>query len=160
MSKSEQKYRALLDNAADAVLIAHKDGYIIDTNPKARELLGYSKKEFWGLHFTKLYLPKDSQRAKEAFERIIHQKRSRISDAHVLKKDGQIIDADINGSCFKAGDDILVTGIFRDMTEQKQILDRLKTSQKDLEARIAERTMELMECNITLKFLLSHQEHE
>lgn len=149
-----------MDNAADAVLIAHKDGYIIDTNPKARELLGYSKKEFWGLHFTKLYLPKDSQRAKEAFERIIHQKRSRISDAHVLKKDGQIIDADINGSCFKAGDDILVTGIFRDMTEQKQILDRLKTSQKDLEARIAERTMELMECNITLKFLLSHQEHE
>ncbi|MBI3813734.1 MAG: PAS domain S-box protein [Nitrospinae bacterium] len=50
IKKEEEKYRALFDNASDAIIIADtSDGRFIDVNKKAEELTGYSRKELIGL---------------------------------------------------------------------------------------------------------------
>ena len=46
--KSEQKYRAILDKAPDAILIRDINGNVIDANPQATKLFGYSRKELIG----------------------------------------------------------------------------------------------------------------
>jgi PAS domain S-box-containing protein len=160
LRSSEKKHRAMMNHAPDAILIADMNGNIIDSNPKARELFEYSKKEFSGLHFLKLHPREDKKKVKEAFSRIINQKIYRISDVHIQTKDGRIIDVDINGTHIELEDQILVVGIFREMTEYREKQEQLKASQKDLEARVAERTMKLMEANTALKVLLSQRDNE
>ena len=44
LRKSEEKYRTLLENAGQAVLVA-QDGVYKFVNPKGEELFGYSKEE-------------------------------------------------------------------------------------------------------------------
>jgi PAS domain S-box-containing protein len=151
LRSSEKKHRAIMDRAPDAILLADINGNIIDSNPKARELFGYSKKQFLGLHFTKLHSREDKNMVLEAFDRIINQNKFRISDVRIQTKDGRIIDVDINGTHIKLEDQLLVLGIYREMTEYKNKRNQLEEARKDLETRIAERTMELMEANTALK---------
>lgn len=160
LKMSEQKYRALMDKSPDAIFIADMNGNLIDLNPMAASITGYSKKELIGMHFKKLHPPAEMDKAAKAFNRIIQSKRSRIFDLKVLTKDGRIINMDVNGCCFKIHDQILVKGVFRDMTEQMEIQEQLRKAKTELEARVVERTMELMEANTTLKVILSHREKE
>ena len=158
--KSEQKYRAILDKAPDAVLIRDKHGNIVDANIQATKLFGYSKKEFIGQHISKIYTPEELERVKKVIERSNRYGKARLDDTYILRKDGQKISVDVNGSCFTVGSDILHKVIFRDMTEQRKMQEQLKNAKVELEARIVERTMELMEANTALKVLMSHLEKE
>jgi PAS domain-containing protein len=42
LTEREARYRALLDGAADAILVADLQGNILEANQKAETLLGYS----------------------------------------------------------------------------------------------------------------------
>ena len=66
--KSEQKYRAILDKAPDAVLIRDKHGNIVDANIQATKFFGYSKKELIGQHVSKMYPPEEFKRVQKAIE--------------------------------------------------------------------------------------------
>jgi PAS domain S-box-containing protein len=157
---SEKRHRAIMNHAPDAILVSDIEGNIVDSNPKARNLFGYSKREFLGLHFTKLHPPEDLKRVKEAFKNIVNKKKYRIGDVHMLTKDGRMIDVDINGTRIELEDRSLTIAIFREMTEYKKKQEQLKAAQKNLEAQIAERTMELMQSNTALKVLLSNIDQE
>ena len=55
LRESEEKYRTLLENAGEAVLVA-QDGMFKFANPKAEELFGYSKEEI-GLPTLYIFYP-------------------------------------------------------------------------------------------------------
>lgn len=48
--RNEKKYQNLFNSAIDAILIADNEGYIIDANPAAAQLFGYTQSEFIGRH--------------------------------------------------------------------------------------------------------------
>jgi PAS domain S-box-containing protein len=160
LRNSEKKYRAIMDYAPDPILIADTEGNIIDSNPRARELFGYSKREFQELHFTQLHPQEDLERIKETFNGIINRKMFRVGDVHIKTKAGRIIDVDINGTYILLEDQSLVVGVFRDITNYRKRQEVLEKAKKELDATIAERTMELIEANTALKVLLSHQNQE
>ena len=55
---SEEKYRVLVENANDAIVIA-QDGVIKYANPKTEELLGYRADELSRMPFTEIIAPDD-----------------------------------------------------------------------------------------------------
>ncbi len=59
---SEQRYKSMFESANDAIVFIDRAGTIIDINPKAIELLGYSREEFVGHHLKDLaaFFPKKS----------------------------------------------------------------------------------------------------
>jgi PAS domain S-box-containing protein len=158
--KSEHKFHTILDKLPDAVIIADAKGRIIDFNLMARTLFGYSKKELLGLHFTKLHPREDVEKMQNAFNRFVNQKGGHVGDVRVLTKDGRLINVDINGIRIEMDNQSWIVGLFRDMTSYKEREKNLKTAQKNLEAQIAERTIELMQRNTALNLLLSEVDQE
>jgi PAS domain S-box-containing protein len=158
--KSEQRYRAILDKAPDAILIRNENGNIVDANIQATKLFGYKKKELIGQHVSKIYSPEEFEKVKEVIKRTNRYGKARLYDVNVLRKDGQKINVDAHGSRFTVGEDVLYKIIYRDMTEQRKMQEQLKRAKTELEATIVERTMELMQANTALKVLLSHQNQE
>src|SRR5262249_49178231 len=57
---SEQRYRSLLDQAADGIFVTELDGRILDANEQATTLLGYMRAELLGM---RLYDLADSTEA-------------------------------------------------------------------------------------------------
>ena len=58
LKESEEKYRLLVENASEAILVA-QDGMISFVNPQAMKLTGYSKEEFVSKPFTDFIHPDD-----------------------------------------------------------------------------------------------------
>lgn len=160
LQASEQVYRAMLDKSPDATLIRDEHGKIIDANPQATQLFGYSKKELIGKKLLHLYPPEEHDRLKNSFNKLKQTKRTREGDFTIVTKDKQRVCVDVNASCFNVGDKVLIKSIFRDITEQKKLQEELRKAKKELEAVVVERTMELMQANTALKVLLSHQNKE
>ena len=59
LQHSETKYRALIDQAADAILIADPSGHLIDANRKACDLTGYALDELLQRDMADTYPPED-----------------------------------------------------------------------------------------------------
>jgi len=57
---SEEKYRQVVENANEAILIA-QDGMLKFPNPKATEILGYSKEEITSMPFVEFIHPDDRE---------------------------------------------------------------------------------------------------
>ena len=51
---SEQKYRTLVENASDAILLFDVSGQCVEANERASQMLGYSKTELLGMRFSDL----------------------------------------------------------------------------------------------------------
>jgi PAS domain-containing protein len=58
LKQSEEKYRALMDYASDAIVLVDDKGSLVEVNHKAEELLGYSRRELLEINFSRIF-PKD-----------------------------------------------------------------------------------------------------
>ena len=126
---SEEKYRALLDNAADAILIADTDGNFLESNKKAEELLGYRKEELLGMNPTQIHPKEELEKVMHAFAAMAEGVSNSCSDTEVLTKDGRHIPVDITGAVIKYAGKTVMQGIFRDITERKQAEEALRESE-------------------------------
>ena len=55
LQESEEKYRTLLNDATDAILLADVEGNIFEANRQAEALLGYTARELTGMNFADLH---------------------------------------------------------------------------------------------------------
>ena len=131
LRESETKFRALFENAGDAVLLADEDGLIVDANPQAQELTGYSIKDLKGMHQTVLHPPEIKEQARSAFARGVQSSPwPCIQEFILLDSSGRHIPVEIcSGGRFRHGDRWLHVGIFRDITERKRTEEALRESE-------------------------------
>ena len=121
LRESEEKYRALMDGAVDAILLANTDGYLLEANEKALKLFGYSKNALVGMHFTHLHPEQERARVDADFKGAVESGRGFLTDGIVLRKDGKLIPVDINTSIIEYAGKKVLQGIFRDISERKRI---------------------------------------
>lgn len=119
--ESEEKFRTITENSADAIFITDKNGKYIYVNKQAIDLLGYSKEEL--LTFTLADIsPK--HRVEEYFQ--IFQKLfatgSSYSEIELVKKDGSYAETDLNAVLLPNG---WIYGSCRDISERKQLENEL-----------------------------------
>ena len=89
LRKSEEKYRTLLENAGEAVLVA-QDGVFKFGNPKAEELFGYSKEELASKPFTSFIHEEDREMVRERHERRIKgEMLPEVYPYRIIDKNGQ-----------------------------------------------------------------------
>ncbi len=127
---SEQKYRALLENAVDAIVLAGPDGRLMDANHRAEQLLGYSREELRGMHARDLHPPEEHTRVAEVFA-TLRRSGSTLQLHPVRRKGGSIIQVEVAASRIEAGGQILLQGIFRDVsTRERRAAKRLAEEQQ------------------------------
>ncbi len=132
LRKSEQRYRALMDGASDAILLADLQGNIQEANQKALEILGYTEAELLQMHFSQLHPATELEKVTQAFMGISQGHSDRCLDVLVARKDGQCFPCDITGTLIDLGDETIVMGSFRDITDRKDAQAALQRSQEFL----------------------------
>ncbi len=145
LGELEGNYRVLFEEALDAIFVVDVEtGALVDCNRAACELVGGEKSELIGQFQRVLYPPEISEeRFTKSFKR--HLKEGGILESQVITKKGEIRDVAIKANVFDLGGRKLALGIFRDITERKQMEEKLRQHSEHLEELVRKRTRLLSE---------------
>jgi len=132
LRESEEKYRRLVDEANDAVILIDLRGRLRFVNPKFCELSGYTVAEANTLRFSRLLHPEDVAMVMEYFwKRVAGEAPPGAYELRWLTKAGQTIDVDMNASVIvREGNIIGVQVIVRDITARKRDQEALRKSEE------------------------------
>jgi PAS domain S-box-containing protein len=123
LTRANAIHRAIVDAAADAVITTDSDGLIIDFNPAAEQMLGYSEAEAQGVLVCDLTMPEPvRERRKESFEEYRNGKPSSAMadqfETDVVRRDGSVFPAEIRMRRVYAGCEMFVVTEIRDLSER------------------------------------------
>lgn len=124
LKESEEKFRSIMENSADAIFIADQQGRYQYINMAAIVMLGFSPDEIKKKTIADLSPPDKREKYFEIFQKILTDGKG-FAEIELLKKDGQYISTDINAVLLPNG---LVYGSCRDITERKKSEEALKES--------------------------------
>ena len=135
--EGRERYRALFDNAPDAIFLADvESGEILDANPTASQLLLRPHDEIVGLHQSELHPLLTEDDSKELFTKYVEQLRRGESvqpAEHVaLRSDGMEVPVEITAQVLKMGDRRILQDFFRGITERKRADEALRASKRCL----------------------------
>jgi PAS domain S-box-containing protein len=117
---SEEKYRALLNEASDAILLADTQGNWLDANRRAEKLLGYTKTQLTQMRVQDLHPPEEVARAHATFQRIVTTGADILRDSWLVRADQQRVPVEMSGSLIEYAGGRVAQLIVRDLTYQKQ----------------------------------------
>ena len=142
---SEEKYRALIECANDAVFIheIQEDGTLgpfLEVNELACSRLGYSREEFTRLSPLELDDPRYRDRIVLAMERLLKEGHVLFETAQIAK-DGRSIPVEVSTRVLELQGIRLLFSIVRDITERKRAEEALHFQSVELEQEVAERQM-------------------
>jgi PAS domain S-box-containing protein len=119
LHKKESYFRALFENAGDAIFIEDENDRIIDVNNRACELLGYSREELLKMRVVDVQ-PVEYRKLKKGAGKKLPRSHGIPFETVDLTKDGKSVPVEVTTVHLTTGDDNLVVSIVRDITERKQ----------------------------------------
>ncbi len=147
LQDSEHKYRTLIEQASDGIMISDREGNIEEVNSTACRELGYTREEVVGLKFTNLMPADELAAAPIRWSELLTGNIIR-GERRVRHKNGSLISVEISAKLLDAG---RLQVFARDITERKRAEEELRKAHNELEAKVAERTTELREANERLQ---------
>jgi PAS domain S-box-containing protein len=117
---SERRARVLFDGIEDAVFVHAPDGRILDANPAASRLLGYSLEELLAMTTNDIDDPEFAAGYEERLKSQLTLGHLSCEGRH-RTKDGRVIPVDINTSTILFDDQRAVLAVIRDITERKAL---------------------------------------
>ncbi|MBN2420377.1 MAG: response regulator [Deltaproteobacteria bacterium] len=130
LRKSEEKYRALFEEARDVIFIIDSCNRFIDVNKQALDLFGYSREEILATGLETLFIqPDDLTQIKKA---IGSEEYVRDTEVKLRKKDATHLDCLLTLSIRRSdnGEILGYQGIIRDVTHQKILEIQLQQAQR------------------------------
>jgi diguanylate cyclase (GGDEF)-like protein/PAS domain S-box-containing protein len=132
LRRSEETFRALVQNSKDIITIHRPDGTTVYESPSAERLLGYGPGGLIGRNPFNIIHPKDVQAAREAFQRLASSPNAEMAmELRYRKADGSWIFLETVGANrldYPGIHGIVLT--FRDVTERKRAEAALKASEQ------------------------------
>ena len=149
MRESEARYRMLFEQADDAIFLERvSDSRIVDVNPRACELLGYTREALLAMTVDDIKVVKGAI-ARAADQGSIIQRELamygvRPFEAWDVRQDGTLVPVEVSLSRIDHRGEALVLSIVRDITERKRAEKERQRLLEEVQAQ-ARRTRQLME---------------
>lgn len=119
---SEEKYRMLLELAADAFFQGDANGNFITVNGKAIDLTGYSRDELLKMNMTDLFTEEILDNNQLRYD-LLKKGETIKSERKIVRKDGILISVEMNSKLMPDGS---YQSFFRDITERKLAEENLQ----------------------------------
>ncbi|PKL68070.1 MAG: hypothetical protein CVV30_12060 [Methanomicrobiales archaeon HGW-Methanomicrobiales-1] len=120
LKKSEEKYRLVVEHSHDSIYI-YRDNHFLFINQQAEEISGYPHEELMKRELWDFIHPEDRERLKEAAaRRFAGGHVSSAFQARILRKNGEVRDAEFFVDLVEFLGRPAILGIARDITEKKQ----------------------------------------
>jgi PAS domain S-box-containing protein len=123
-----ERMRRLLDHSADPLLVHDENGRIAEANRAACEALGYSRRELLEMRIGDVEAGVD-EGSGAAWKGLVPG-RSQVGDGRCVRRDGTSLVVERYRSLFEWEGRPLFVVRYRDMTEQRQLEEQLRQSQK------------------------------
>ncbi len=115
--EAQQRYRLLVEQSTDGILVADDDWNIQFANPAACQMFGYTPEEIVRFNVVKTYLPEDRHLVEQRQLQIRAGESARY-ERFVIRKDGSRFLAEVIVRQLEQGGS---QAIFRDITERKRV---------------------------------------
>jgi two-component system cell cycle sensor histidine kinase/response regulator CckA len=131
---SEARFRSVAQSANDAIILADGEGSILFWNKGAQTIFGYREDEVIGKPLG-IIMPEQYREAHKAgLERFKLTGESRILgrilELHGQRKDGTEFPLEVSLSTWTTREGVFFSSIIRDLTQRKELEERLRQSQK------------------------------
>ncbi len=138
---SEERYRALVQSANDAIVTADDAGMIVGWNPGAERMFGYGEAEVTGQSLTVLMPDRYRDRHRDGMKRVAGSGDSKVVGATLelegVRKDGSEFPLEVSISQCEVGGARLLTSIIRDVTQRKRADETLRDSEERYHTLVA-----------------------
>ncbi|HZY66523.1 MAG: PAS domain S-box protein [Actinomycetota bacterium] len=133
MAEGEERYRAVVEQAADGILLVDVDSKrVLEANAVYQDLLGYAPGEI--LRLTLYDLVPYPREAMDCYVRRVLEQKSYVSgERRHRRKDGSLVDVEVSANVISYSGEETLCIVVRDITERKRAAETLR------EVREAER---------------------
>lgn len=143
--------RSLIEASLDPLVTIDASGKITDVNAATEKVTGHFREELIGTDFSVYFT--DPEKARDGYQRVFHEGLVMDYALEIQRKDGQITPVLYNAAVYR-DENSNVIGVFaaaRDITELKKAEQEIQKLNRDLEARVIERTAQLEAANRELE---------
>jgi PAS domain S-box-containing protein len=119
--RSENKYRTLITDAGDAIMVVEKDGTVIEVNRAASLILGYPAEDLVNASFLRLHAESEVEGASAYFDMAVEGKPFAPYDSLLVRKDGLCVPTSISLSSIEYNNRRVIQCFIRDVTERKRV---------------------------------------
>ncbi len=132
---SEANYRSLFENSLDAILLTSPDGKILEANPAACRIFGWTEEELKSIGRAGVSDPEDPRHEAAREER--RRTGKFRGELTLVRKDGTKFPADLSSSILRdrSGNE-RTSMVIRDITERKRAEELLKEKEEYLRALV------------------------
>jgi PAS domain S-box-containing protein len=125
------RYVSLFESAGDAIMCIATDGRVMDANPNAQELLGYSRDQLLSMDIFQFLAPESQAITRKMMEEKAGGRRRTIYESIFLTKAGTAIPVEVNSSLIRNGRGEVTgfQGIARDLRSRKRAEQALLASE-------------------------------
>jgi PAS domain S-box-containing protein len=132
---SEERYRTLFDGANDAILLMSGDRFV-ECNDMTITMFGCELRDDIVGHHPWEFSPdcqpdgrKSLEKASDLIRLVLDGAPQRFAWKH-SRKDGTLFDVEVSLNCIRSGDETLLQAMVRDVTESKQMEERVRNSEE------------------------------
>ena len=133
--ESEQMARDVIANALEAFIQSDDDGHILEWNPQAEAIFGWSRQEAVGRHVVGLLLPETIRPYYESMkQRMVRMEESagvgQRFETDALRKDGHPLKVEVSLKALRRRSGYVFNAFIRDLTEKVAAEEQLRQAQK------------------------------
>ena len=140
----EEESKTILSTALDGFTIKDAKGHILNANDAYCRLTGYSRDELQSMCTSDVEAAETPEETAQHIQRIMKRGYGRFETRHKCK-DGKIIDVEVSVNYLNGQQNGRLFSFVRDVTERKQMEEKLRQYSEQLEELVRERTKELLE---------------
>lgn len=137
--RAMRRYQALFETSHDGIFVADaRTGILLDVNPAGEKLVGRTRAELVGEHFTSLHPGTARAHSTAAFRTAVRRPHALMEmPLPVVRPDGREVPVEISTSTFEHEGRLVIQGVFRDATAQAARTDALREAVQQMSRAFA-----------------------
>ncbi len=130
LKQSETRFRALVEQAADAVFVLDDEGQIVDVNQRASDSLGYTRDELHAMNIADVDVEVVEKQHRERFWETLRPGEPVTFEGVHRRKDDSTFPVEVRLGLLQFDERRLQLGLVRDISERKQTVRALQESER------------------------------